>query len=198
MDTSNSKFNVTVFRDETILFTDARIKNDEQQSGLNYYHIRHDDEGWLPVSVENKVLVNHFGTIISSNKLDMDVMNWNGERYINLSEQEKNTLCGGGNRITIEEYIKQYGEYVPCKVFIGRPILYVDGESFIVKIFDREKEFDLQTAYIFNNVVLPYRGRLSIGDTIKTGLYEHNEHLLMILPDTHDQDFYTIKNIEEC
>lgn len=195
-----SKYNVTEFRDEIVLYTDTRIKKDERRSDVNYYDIRHDDEEWLPCTIENGVWVNHFGTIISNNKLDMDVKdNWNGTRYIDLSEDEKEEFTfDSAERITLDEYITQFSNPIVYNIFIGLPTINIKGKDYKVRIFSRDRYLYDNSAYIFNDIVLPFKGKLreNIGEVLEAGLYQHNEHLLMIPPESSERRLYNIKNIE--
>jgi|GEM_PF-5624645 len=87
--------------DRTILFyfrgvpvvhvTSLRIPSDERQEGLFYYDIRHDEEDWCePVTVEPGVLVNHFGTMVTTKPLTFSTEF--GFQSIEITEEEKEMI----------------------------------------------------------------------------------------------------------
>lgn len=73
-------------RGKEIYVTDKRIKKIEEREGLNYYHIRHSDEDWgEPYSIEQRVLVNHFGSVVTKDNLDEFISE---NDYMELSDEE--------------------------------------------------------------------------------------------------------------
>lgn len=54
-----------------VLFTDNRIDRSSLQEGVVYmYELRHSDEDWgEPVEINNRVLVNFYGTVLSTEKI---------------------------------------------------------------------------------------------------------------------------------
>lgn len=57
---------VTVF-DKPMLFSCLRIDPKTVPSGMYFYEVRHDDDGeGIPVQIKKFILVNHWGTLISS------------------------------------------------------------------------------------------------------------------------------------
>lgn len=72
--------------------TCRRIRQSEEQEGLHYYRIRHTDDDWgQPWSVEKYVLVNHYGTVVTSEPipyLEETPSESEGKRYIELTEDE--------------------------------------------------------------------------------------------------------------
>ena len=62
------------------LFTSVRIKRDSVPAGLYAYDVRHDDEcRGIPCEIAPFVMVNHWGTIILAEPLELPD---NGRRYI--------------------------------------------------------------------------------------------------------------------
>lgn len=52
--------------------TSLRIKEEERDPNLYYYDIRHSDEDFgEPAEIKEFVLVNHFGTLITEEPLDL-------------------------------------------------------------------------------------------------------------------------------
>lgn len=65
----------TDFRNHEVVVNDKRLGNEVIPKFLYVYKMRHGDDGdWsIPVTVEEcGVMVNHFGTLISGNPIDMD------------------------------------------------------------------------------------------------------------------------------
>lgn len=56
---------------ECIFFYDERISQENAPEGFPFlYHVRHDEDNWvLPISIEQFVLVNFFGTLFTRKKL---------------------------------------------------------------------------------------------------------------------------------
>lgn len=189
------------FRGEKILFTDERIKDKDKHPSLNFYSIRHDDDGYGdPCTIEEGVWVNHFGDIVCNHKLDLDNTGYNGTHWIDLSEFEKSDFYGYQHSLTIEEYTNLTFETRFVEVIIGNRKVKIKDEEFEVDIFTRDMpytDYRFKHAYIFNNLLLPYRGELSswIGKIFEAGLYQHNEKLLMVLPPENEKDIYHIRNI---
>lgn len=72
--------------------TQLRIKKNERKPYLYYYDIRHEDEDWgEPWSIEKRVLVNHFGTIVTSEPI-LEIENANHRNYILLTSEEKQII----------------------------------------------------------------------------------------------------------
>ena len=66
--------------DKPTLFTSVRIKRDSVPAGLYAYDVRHDDEcRGIPCEIAPFVMVNHWGTIILAEPLDLPD---DGRRYI--------------------------------------------------------------------------------------------------------------------
>lgn len=82
----------------TVLFTDDRIDRNTVPEGLFMYEIRHSDEDWgQPVSIEDCVTVNFFGTVIFPVEIPVN-------DYIPLSESEYG-FCGT-EQLTIAQYFE--------------------------------------------------------------------------------------------
>ena len=85
-----------------VLFTSVRIRNQDVPEGLYKYDLRHDDEctGEI-VQVSKRVLVNHWGTILSDHQLRLGP---DGYRDI---QEDKDIRYLDGSPITIKEYLKE-------------------------------------------------------------------------------------------
>ncbi len=87
---------------QTALFTNSRLKQNDLLDGLFLYHLRHSDDGSRFCSIEEKVGVNHGGSVITSEPIDL------GENgYVAFTDEtEPNFL---GESITLEQYME--GDY---------------------------------------------------------------------------------------
>lgn len=78
-----------------VKITILRIKGPEQEPNLFYYHIRHSDSDWgKPISVEKHVLVNHFGTLVSTVSLDFL---FEKKEYYTLKPCQRNVIYNNDN-----------------------------------------------------------------------------------------------------
>lgn len=69
-----------------------RVKLDERAASLFYYGIRHSDSDWgKPVTIEPNVVVNFFGTLISTESLD-ELFKNTDDKYHNLSQKQRQLI----------------------------------------------------------------------------------------------------------
>ena len=93
------------------LFTSIRIKRDTVPDGLYAYDVRHDDECWgIPCEIAPFVMVNHWGTIILAEPLELPD---DGRRYIDEDTDWNYAPFGGTEKnqkpcVTVKEFIKTY------------------------------------------------------------------------------------------
>ena len=93
------------------LFTSIRIKRDTIPDGLYAYDVRHDDEcRGIPCEIAPFVMVNHWGTIILAEPLELPD---DGRRYIDEDTDWNYAPFGGTEKnqkpcVTVEEFIKTY------------------------------------------------------------------------------------------
>ena len=81
---------------------ESRIKSDEKRDDLFYYHLRHDDDWGEPVTLEDYVFVNHWGTMCFKESIDHLLTPWSGaggERRLEteLTEEEINAIWSAIN-----------------------------------------------------------------------------------------------------
>lgn len=194
-------YNRIKFRNSEILFTELRSRNtDYTKYGLHKYDIRHGDEDFgQPVTIEENVFANHYGTIFSKDKLDMDVDDWDG-RIIFITEEEASDFWSQGDTIkSFEEYVKLVGG-IELKIFLGIPTIKINDSVYEVHLFDRDvvNPFVEGYAFLFNEVVLPCRGAIQdyVGTILHPGIYAYNDKTVLILPN-EDMDDYSIDKIQE-
>lgn len=97
VDAMNERFEEVEFQGKTALFTDSRVARDTVPEGLHRYEIRHTDDDWgEPCQLGYGILVNHFGTLITNEAIqldpsghldfDADAMNFLGTGYVSVME----------------------------------------------------------------------------------------------------------------
>ena len=93
---------VTIFG-KPALFTDWRIDRDTVPSGLYCYELRHEDEDWgSPCQIVRRILVNFFGTILTSEPIPL---NEDGRRDFDSAE----LVYTEYNTASIHKYLSLYG-----------------------------------------------------------------------------------------
>lgn len=94
-------FNFVTFRGKEIIFIDERIQLNDRIPGPYYCDIRTDDGEHLPCTIEERVVVNHYGTIISKypliNKDNKIIVLTKEEMWMFLNTNHP-------NKLTFKEY----------------------------------------------------------------------------------------------
>lgn len=91
-----------------MLFSNMRIRTDTVPAGLHKYEVRHDDEcQGIPCEVADWILVNFWGTLLSSEpiKLNSPAIGIKGNRYIDESDWNYE-----GEYLSIEKYLNRFGK----------------------------------------------------------------------------------------
>ena len=85
-----------------VLFTPKRINEKDVPEGLYKYEVRHDDDDTgIMCQIAEFILVNHWGTILSIEPIDL------GEVGIRNIDDEEDVENFGGHWITISQYKEQ-------------------------------------------------------------------------------------------
>lgn len=100
------------------LFTTSRLDRNELPDGVHQYDIRHSDEdGFAACEVKDFILVNHMGTIITKDSIQMDE---HGSRMIN---DEDDFYFEDNHNITLQGYIDgSYQDKQMIDVVIVKPL----------------------------------------------------------------------------
>ncbi len=89
--------------DQPALFSNARLTLEDVPAGMFLYHTRHSDDGSNHFcSLEKKVLVNHSGSILTTQALD-----FGGKDYIAFTDETAPNFTG--DTVTLGEFLR--GEY---------------------------------------------------------------------------------------
>lgn len=90
-----------------MLFSAMHVDKSTVPKGLYLYEVRHDDEGrGEPVQLGNWILVNHWGTLISSQPIKMTQVPYRDNAYRDI-DPEKDWKYEGVET-TLRDYIKRH------------------------------------------------------------------------------------------
>ena len=97
---------VTVLN-KPMLFTGQRIDRATVPKGLYLYEVRHDDDmRGDPVQIANWIMVNHFGTLISSEPLKLTPSKTVNNAYLDIDPEKDWNY--EGVEATISEYMERH------------------------------------------------------------------------------------------
>lgn len=103
VDATTERFEAVTVFGIPMIFTNLRIKRSTVPEGCYAYDVRHDDEcQGIPVQIKEFVMVNHWGTIISSKPLDL-IDNDGTCRYVD----EESDWNYEGYTVSLAEYLKE-------------------------------------------------------------------------------------------
>ena len=107
------EFELIVIFDKPVLFTCERLDRSLPIEGVYYYDIRHDDECMGDMSeLKDRVMVNHWGTIISKEKFEPKEVGgkiFTTAEGIDMDEGDYDYL---GETLFVSEYLEKYDELV--------------------------------------------------------------------------------------
>ncbi len=96
---------VTVF-DRPMLFTCLRCDRSTLPKGMYMYEVRHDDDQQgIPCEIADRILVNHWGTLITNRPIKMQAVQ-NGFRPYRLINEETDWNYEG-TTTTLKEYMER-------------------------------------------------------------------------------------------
>lgn len=100
--TAEEEFEEIELYGKPALFTPLRIEKSTVPKGLYLYEVRHDDETWGdPVEIGRGIYINHYGTVITTEKLYLDK---NGFKDTTLDDFN----FGAGECRTVKDYQQKY------------------------------------------------------------------------------------------
>ena len=97
---------ITIF-DIPMIFTCLRIDRDTVPDGLFVYEIRHDDEEGEPCQIARWILVNHYGSVLSTTPVELVESPICNNAYRDISEDDWNFE---GYGLTLDEYLAEQGK----------------------------------------------------------------------------------------
>ena len=107
LDASAAKFEAVTVLEQPMLFTCCRVDRTTVPKGLHQYEVCHDDDmRGEPVEIGDHILVNHWGTLLTTApiKLDRHPQLHRSFREID-PEQDWNYE---GYELTVEQYLEKY------------------------------------------------------------------------------------------
>ena len=106
-DATKEVFEEVTVLDKPMLFTCLRIDRATVPKGLYLYEVRHDDDmRGDPVQIANWIMVNHWGTLISSEPLKLTPSKTVNNAYLDIDlEKDWNYE---GVEATISEYMERH------------------------------------------------------------------------------------------
>lgn len=86
--------NKIIFKGIEGYIIEDRISANDKRDDLYYYHLRHSDEDWAnPCTIEDYVLLNHWGTICFKESIDNLLEPWGeGRLSIDLTQDEEDAI----------------------------------------------------------------------------------------------------------
>ena len=92
---------------KSMLFTCLRIDRSTVPKGLYLYEVRHDDDQrGDPVQIANWIMVNHWGTLISNEPLNLNSRKAANNAYLDIDPE--NDWNYEGVEATVKEYMEQH------------------------------------------------------------------------------------------
>lgn len=90
-----------------MIFTCLRIDRDTVPKGLYLYEVQHDSDcQGIPVQIAEHILVNHWGTLLTSRLIRLDINPVTGKKYRLLDPEKDWNYEGLGT--TLQEYLKKH------------------------------------------------------------------------------------------
>jgi len=111
MDAKTEEFEQVSVLGKQMLFTNLRIDRDTVPEELYLYEVRHDDEGCGdPVQIGTRILVNHWGTLISRVPLPLVKDKYSGRSFLDINPQTDWDY--NGSILSLQKYMQET-EVVP-------------------------------------------------------------------------------------
>ena len=99
-------FDEAVIFGKPALVTGFRVDRNSIPEGCHLYSIRHDDDGLgYPVQLAKDILVNHFMSVVTLDKLDIPASG-----YLDINDGDFNYCEDGYGCRTVEDFIEKYSE----------------------------------------------------------------------------------------
>lgn len=107
LDAMKETFEEVTVLGKPMLFTCCRIERSTVPKGLYMYEVRHDDDQrGDPVQIANWIMVNHWGTLISSEPLNLNSYKTANNAFLDIDPE--NDWNYEGIDSTVKEYMAQH------------------------------------------------------------------------------------------
>ena len=120
------------------LYTDLRVDRNTIPEKMYCYDLRHGDDDGYPAALEESVLVNYFGTVLMTDKLELE------KGYLSVAYED---FAYTGEKMTVEEFLSKKKEPEPN--FIQTPkelVEFLDAHDMLLHM--TEKEADVLFRYM--------------------------------------------------
>lgn len=97
----NMSYEEVRFQDKPALFTSLRVRAESVPKGLLRYEIRHDEDTYEPCQLARRIVVNHYGTILTAEPIALPE-----DGYLGFEPGELTFVCQGC--CTVEDFQKKY------------------------------------------------------------------------------------------
>ena len=154
-DTEKERFQEVEIKGHYGLFTDSHIDRDKIPEGLYCYELRHGDDNSYPAALELSVVVNYFGTMLMSDKLELE----NG--MIELSYEDFGFT---GEELSILEYQANYLKEPECFQNAAAFVKFMDENDMLFHLTEKEAELLLSYMSGHDYVLGEKDGKLFRGD----------------------------------
>ena len=155
-DTEKEKFQEVEIKGHYGLFTDSRMNGSRIPEGLYGYELRHGDDDSYPAALELSVVVNYFGMVLMSDKLEL------GEN--GMIELSYDDFGFTGEELSILEY---QANYVEEPHYFSNPsefIKFMDENDMLFHLKEQEAEVLMNYMEGHNFLLGEKEGKLFRGD----------------------------------
>lgn len=103
-DAATEEFELVTVKQHPMLFTNFRINRDTIPRGCFAYEVRHDDEcRGEPVEISRRIIVNHWGTLISNVPLPLVRSEPGGRAFLSIDDEDWNHE---GITLSLQDYMR--------------------------------------------------------------------------------------------
>ena len=107
LDASTAKFEMVTVLEQPMLFTCCRVDKDTVPKGLYVYEVRHDDDmRGDPVEISDRIIVNHWGTLLTSKPIHLNKHPQRFKFYRDIDPEEDWNY--EGYNLTVKEYLAEH------------------------------------------------------------------------------------------
>ena len=107
VDVRTEEFEIVTVFDHPMLFTCLRCDRNTLPKGMYLYEVRHDDDmQGIPCEIAERILVNHWGTVISNKPIALTEQFSTGKRYRLINEETDWNY--EGITCSLREYMQKY------------------------------------------------------------------------------------------
>lgn len=106
-DAAKEEYEQVTVLGHTMLFTCGRIDRDTVPKGMYLYEVRHDDDGrGDPCEIAEKIMVNHWGTLITNRPIKLQIDERTGKGYREIDPETDWSY--EGVCATLSKYMKKH------------------------------------------------------------------------------------------